>query len=227
MPPCIADSDCISLEVDGSSNLVANIVLSAQAGNALECLADGLFADVAGLSAAICNGAEIRSGGLWVPQVDMSYGVTGPPTSGYTSFTKATPTTAGGAVVARSGAVAWTAPDCADAIVIKSVLVGPTQFASVTPGGRIQSTFRTCTYTEPAISCALVDGAYCVYHNSGTVNGEIAFPAQTSDVTMSSCPAGLTQTMNWQQTYQVTAGTIGTITMQSIFIYVLLLSQAS
>lgn len=227
MPPCIADSNCVSLEVNGDSNLVANIVLSPAEGNALECLADGLFANVAGLSEAICNGAEVRSGGIWVPQVDMNFGVTGPPTSGYSAFVKATPSAAGAPVVARSGAVAWTAPACADAIVARSVLVGPTQFASVIPGGRVQSTFRACTYTSPAISCALVDGGYCVYHNSGTTNGEIAFPAQTSDATVSACPAGLTQTMNWEQTYQVTAGTVGSITLQAIFIYVLLLSQAS
>lgn len=41
---CLADTDCATLSLDGFGNLQATIVISPDAGNSVECLANGLFA---------------------------------------------------------------------------------------------------------------------------------------------------------------------------------------
>lgn len=42
--PCLEDSDCVALSLDGSGNLIADLIVSPDASNALECRPNGAFA---------------------------------------------------------------------------------------------------------------------------------------------------------------------------------------
>lgn len=213
--PCIADSDCISLGINEDSNLVAELLISVADGNCAECTVDGLYVPCAALSADLCNGAESREDGLWVPEITMEYGVTGPPTSPYGTLNVAGPLGVAGPVIARSGSVSWTAPDCGDSIMVLSVLAGPVQFTDVSVGGRVQADFQT-----RILPAAYAGGPYALYRNSGTVLGEIAWPQNTSDAIVRAVGAGVSETMEWKQSYEVTAGSVGSLSFRAVYIYV-------
>jgi hypothetical protein len=46
--PCVADTDCIALAVNGLGELEASLIISPDAGNDLECRANGAFASIPG-----------------------------------------------------------------------------------------------------------------------------------------------------------------------------------
>lgn len=214
--PCIEDSDCVSLEVNASSNLVAALIISATAGNCAECTADGLYVPCAGISADACNALEDRGDGLWTPQTNQAFYQTGPSAGApYDDLTVTGPLAPAGQIIARSGTIDFEAPACGDGTILRAELVGPVQVATVSAGGRVIIGYESRIQPDP-----YAGGPYAVFKNSGSVSGEHAWPNFTPSPVIGQITAGTAQTLEWKQTYEVTAGTVGSITFQSIFLYI-------
>lgn len=212
--PCIADSDCVSLAVDANSDLVASLIISPTAGNCAECTASGLYVNCAELSLDACNAAEARADGFWVPEVTQGFAQDGPPTVPYDTLVVAGPLAPAGEIVARTGTIDFTAPTCGDGILLRAEIVGPVQVEGISVGGRVITGYQSRVLPNP-----YTGGPYAVWRNSGTVTGEIGWPVTTPTPIISTIAAGTSLTLEWKQTYEVTAGTVGTITFRSVFIY--------
>lgn len=214
MNPCIIDTSCIHLAVDGDSNLGATLEISADAGNCAACHSDGLYVPCVSTDPCDCNAIESHDG-IWVPKVSQAIASVGPGMGApYDDLVVTGPLTPAGEIIARSGSFTWTTPECGSGNILGSQLVGPVHIANISPGGRVITGFQTKINPNP-----YAGGPFTVYRNSGTVLGEVAFPVNNGGPTVDPIGPGVTQTMEWKQTYQVTAGTVGSITFHSIFMY--------
>jgi hypothetical protein len=189
--PCIADSDCIDLSVDGSGNLVAELIISGEDGNGAECLPDGLYAAVGEQSVGCVSAAE---------------STTGP---------HASPT---GDVIVRSGSFTIINPSSIhSAVGLRIENWGTVQFTSASAGA-----FVTCTIEGRILPNPYVGGPYVVWNNSSGSANTIAFPGWGINVL--TCPTlltpGETQTFEWRQTINVSAGSVTSITCRTNFFYI-------
>lgn len=209
MNPCIADTNCIDLDVDVSSNLIATLKISSTPGNGAECRPDGLFTRVGTISPEACNGIEDRVAGLWAgDHIQQSFGVAiGETTTG--SYFGGS-----GEVIIRSGTLNWNNPATCGApgIIVASFNFGPMQINNLSPGGRALCGFQKHT------GGGYVGGPYCLDENTGGSSQDFAWPGAWT-TTIDPIGGGASGTIYWKQTIEVTAGSVGSFTLRPIFIY--------
>jgi hypothetical protein len=70
--PCLLDSDCIQLTLDGSGNLVADVIISPDDGNTLSCQPNGLFSASSVIPEAAALPSSPVDGQMFVYEVNPS-----------------------------------------------------------------------------------------------------------------------------------------------------------
>jgi len=214
--PCIEDSNCVGLEVNASSNLVASLIISDDAGNCAECRVDGLFVPCSlEISADACNAISEHADGIWAgAQAQQVFGVT------VAEVTVGPIVPGDGLVTARSGTLNFSNPSaCAGGVILKAVNAGTTQVTDVSAGGRVVTTYEDHT------GGGFVGGPYGLYENTGFVAGDHAWTG-TWGTTIDGIGAAGSGTLTWRETIQVTAGTCTSATFRPMFLYIWVVAMA-
>lgn len=68
--PCLADTDCTHLELDGDGNLSVEVVISSDDGNTLECRANGLYGSQAPVPESVALPSTPSDGQMFVYEFD-------------------------------------------------------------------------------------------------------------------------------------------------------------
>lgn len=207
--PCITDTDCIQLSLDGSGNLQADIVLDPDPDNALTCGTNGLFGDICPISTTACNGLiKGTDGGLWTHQISRDIGVI--------SFPEVTlAVSAGPEVVVQSGTASITNTGCSPAMIFRNVAYGTSQVTALTAGGRVELSTEGSTDGGP-----FTQFGFAVLSNiTGSPGLEHAWwPTHSPEVGFSVLAAGATQTISFRRKALVTAGSC-TVNYRAAFVF--------
>jgi len=210
--PCIEDSSCIDLSVQPNSNLRADLIVSDDAGNCVECRADGLYVPCGDLSTDPCNAIVLGAdGGLWAGQQAQNVQCS--------SFESVSTGILGVGIdtVWQSGTLIFENPsDCVAAVYMRTELYGTLQITGMSPGGRAVYSYATGIFPNP-----LIDGGYAVLQNPAGAALEHAWPPHAAAIPScgTTIPAGASAIFAFQRRLQITAGSITNAIFRDTFIF--------
>lgn len=215
--PCINNTDCITLSINGDGELEADPIVDPD--GCVVCTTDGLALEIdpagglecgpsglrqsdtfPGISADACNAIESRGDGLWVGAQDMAIACV---SQGAASAFVANG--AGAWTTIQSGEVAIENPlDCNNALGVRYTGFGTVQVTGLTPGfggttaGRVEIVTRsrvkratTLAGTAFIPADPFIDGDFRVLENNGSGPLEHAFGRDSATVPFCPTPLGV------------------------------------
>jgi hypothetical protein len=214
--PCIIDTDCIALSLDGSGNLQADITLDPDPENALTCGDDGLFGDICPISEVACNGLikEVDNG-LWTHKISRDTAVSTFPAATYLGLTPGD-----GNVIVQSGTQSIKNNGCADALIFRNIAYGTSQITDLDTGGtRCELETQGNTDGGP-----FTDHGFAVLqNNTGDPLEHAWWPTHAPEIGFAVLAAGATQTVGFRRRAQMFGGT-GDVNYRACFIFTQVLS---
>jgi len=220
--PCIENGDCIDLSIQPNSNLRADLNLSEDAGNCADCRPNGLYVPCGvTLSPNACNGISDVGNGIWAPTASQTLAAAGPgPGSPYNDVNLVGPFFPGGKIVVRTVQLNWSTPACGGGVAVGAMNAGPVQFTDVSPGGRVVASQQSKSYQTPGPVPGYAGGPYVLIRNPSGNFMDIAWPQLDSTTNIDPVGAGLNFITEWEQSFEVFAGSVGSIVFRSVFLYV-------